>query len=1561
MPVATTSQLNTAVANFLKSNSSLAALYRTASPATIAAAAKTNPQLQSALSGFLPSGTTVAAPAATAKPATTTPAATTAKPATTTPATKQYEMPGIATGKYSTTTKAFTLPDPSKQITNLWAGNDVVGDGKTVTDPATGTTYYLTPSALGKAQWYGVPKGSTLASPVTNPTTQPTLSNSGQLTVATLNKNINTFFTANPMGNAAFKAANDTVAAQKAAREKAIADKAAAEAAEAAAAEALKSYIGQLNKTTNTGQVDTIVAEARKAGIIIPSSDIESAKITAEVRNADLVKAKQIEQDFAATVKTGKVTPEQLKAYRDQVTQLGGKVNDVTIEKADTAIVNTYRDQLERITKPEQVDTLAKQAQEAGYPINSFYVDRARTAAEQTQTNYAKAADWIKTNTPTGGQRSLPGSGQAVYSIPANPVTGSKGGWYRSVETGPGKYFMQEVGADGAPTGPLIPSEEWSDNNQAQRSQIQNYNKQNADTVKAKKLDYTSQLSQAKTSADVARIVDSARTAGLNLNQELIDRANTLAEQTPAQLALKSPEEIKALFNSKVNEARTQADLDRVTQQAKAAGVTVSAYPLEQATQRVAFLDSEYAKTAEFIKTNKPQGIQAGSSAYGVLSSLADDPTTSADESGWYRAVETGPGDYDLQRIGADGRPTGPVIPNKEYNAQKNTIQTNTYEYKLKQENTARMQDFLARKADIESKLPAPGEPGFGGFRNGPSYSDRYGRDPINLEYRSISPNVQTGAGGAWAVSTDKGKTWKPVGQSGVVGEPNGPSISAKEANDLATNYTAYVGKQAQDRRNALIAQQQRDRNSSPISDLFAKFDDLVNDTIGWKTIATIAGSAIGGPWGAALANATAGAVAGEEIGDIARSAALTFATAYGTQALGEALSSSANAAADAGIVDSSVADTLTTGVDDVIQVSPELDPGAYIPEVSPELDPGAYIPEPVAPVIPDVPVVTGPVIPEVPVELPQPITDEFGEIISYETPSEIVNNINTNAPVEPPFGPPDITDVVPVTPGPVAPEIVTNDVGERFVLNPDGTMTPYQDPNIINTPGLPTTEPVLTPVGTPTVEIMEPVAPTAPPPVSPAEQYFKDLVDGGMDIKQASDLTDLRFPRSDIPTEVEITGVGVTNPTAPELIGTGPVGPVAPSDLPPLITYGGLQPGEIIATLTPEQIAIMGGSAAALATVTAVISAGGNPATVIPSATATPTAPTTTPTTPTTPVTPEPVIAPVEPPPVITPEPVAPPVTPVEPAPVVPPVAPEPVPVETPVIPVVTPPITPPVPPVEPVPVTPTPVEPPITPPVEPVPVVPPVTPPGPVIEPPGPVIEPPGPVIEPPGPVIEPPGPVIEPPGPVVPPVVAPPGPVTPPGPVGPELPPGPPGPVTPGPVVPPVVTPPVVTPPVVTPPVVTPPAPPVTEPPKPFDPWDNPEPPVKPELPNIPTWPINLLPIIFPPVRPPNMPPSVPYDVPYFPGTKLVNSGLNPGWVVTGVNPPMYQTTNPYQSQYYWGKRPLMQNMADLAKYNQVPEAPAVPFGLQAGPNFDWDQYLAQLAQTPVGPVAPGTGTA
>jgi hypothetical protein len=109
-----------------------------------------------------------------------------------------------------------------------------------------------------------------------------------------------------------------------------------------------------------------------------------------------------------------------------------------------------------------------------------------------------------------------------------------------------------------------------------------------------------------------------------------------------------------------------------------------------------------------------------------------------------------------------------------------------------------------------------------------------------------------------------------------------------------------------------------------------------------------------------------------------------------------------------------------------------------------------------------------------------------------------------------------------------------------------------------------------------------------------------------------------------------------------------------------------------------------------------------------------------------------------------------------------------------------------------------------------------------------------------------------------------------------------------------------------------------------------------------------------------KPATLPTRKALPIPTYNGAGLVNPGVNPGFVITAVNPPMYRTTNPYQSQYYWGQHPYMQNMSDLANYNAVPEAPAQPFGLQAGPSFNWNQYLTQLAATPAGPVAPAAPT-
>jgi hypothetical protein len=71
-----------------------------------------------------------------------------------------------------------------------------------------------------------------------------------------------------------------------------------------------------------------------------------------------------------------------------------------------------------------------------------------------------------------------------------------------------------------------------------------------------------------------------------------------------------------------------------------------------------------------------------------------------------------------------------------------------------------------------------------------------------------------------------------------------------------------------------------------------------------------------------------------------------------------------------------------------------------------------------------------------------------------------------------------------------------------------------------------------------------------------------------------------------------------------------------------------------------------------------------------------------------------------------------------------------------------------------------------------------------------------------------------------------------------------------------------------------------------------------------------------------------------------TPLVQGGLNPGYLTFGGQPPAYyQTTNDIQSRYYWGKHPYMRGPEDLANYNQIPGAPAVPFGQQQ-PRGAWD---------------------
>lgn len=85
-------------------------------------------------------------------------------------------------------------------------------------------------------------------------------------------------------------------------------------------------------------------------------------------------------------------------------------------------------------------------------------------------------------------------------------------------------------------------------------------------------------------------------------------------------------------------------------------------------------------------------------------------------------------------------------------------------------------------------------------------------------------------------------------------------------------------------------------------------------------------------------------------------------------------------------------------------------------------------------------------------------------------------------------------------------------------------------------------------------------------------------------------------------------------------------------------------------------------------------------------------------------------------------------------------------------------------------------------------------------------------------------------------------------------------------------------------------------------------------------------------------------------------LANPGLNPGFIQAH---PFYNTTSPVQSQYYWGNHPYAYDQADRANYNNVPYAPAVPWGVQqAQAPFDVNQFIRSTINPQSQAAAAGT---
>lgn len=730
MPVATTAQLNTAVANFLKSNSSLAALYRTATPATVAAAAKTNPQLQSALAGFLPGGTTVAAPVTAAK----TPAPTAQGPA---PAL----LPTVTKTGAST---AFTLPDPVAQLTQIWSGN-IPSSGKTITDPATGTTYYLSPTSLKQAQWYAVPKGSAIASPVNNPTTNPSISNTGGLTVSTLNKNVANFFASTPTGaTAAAKSVADAAAAKTAgqsaeaataayneaqivAKQKADAETARmsaemkaleelkaknAELAKLPRAEQIKAkqqeYQTQLSAATTQDEINEIAATASSEGFPLTATQIESASTGLVTRLAD-----GVNQDFLKSIAAGTVTQDQIKTYQDSMKELGRPASSSYITSANQKIADktqqSYTNQLLAATSQDQLNQIVSQAKGANVNFTSTQIASASNRIAANVANAAKTAEFIKANKPTGATSGLSEIGRSIYSLPDNPATAiDESGWYEAQSSTAGKYNYQKIGADGRPTGPVIPDTEFTKTRNDLSTQVRNYQTEQATALKTKTDDYKAKLGSAESARQFNDIVAQAQADGVNLSKSELASTGFANKQyssfiqaqnagTITQDQLDSYVKTMADIGQPVNQYNidsAQKKVDYNTQQVAAAKKQAE----DQASQRQA----QYVKTAEWLKTaDKPSGLQTSAPGEATLYSMPDNPATAdVDEGGYFRLQQGSDGRYSYQKIGADGAPTGPVIPDTEFTKTRSDLLTQSRAYATEQANILK-----TKTADYRSRL----------------------------------------------------------------------------------------------------------------------------------------------------------------------------------------------------------------------------------------------------------------------------------------------------------------------------------------------------------------------------------------------------------------------------------------------------------------------------------------------------------------------------------------------------------------------------------------------------------------------------------------------------------------------------------------------------------------------------------------------------------------------------------------------------------------------------------------------------------------------------------------
>lgn len=498
---------------------------------------------------------------------------------------------------------------------------------------------------------------------------------------------------------------------------------------------------------------------------------------------------------------------------------INNKVAPLSQKTFAAQIENQARQALAKVTTSDQLADIQSRAQTAGITLNQGYVDVAnanikqiaakaaaaekaaadkvaaeKAAVEKTAANKA-AADKMAAEKAAATEKfvaELPavGSEQANYLrsnqfdvtapdgsqyriVPGNAAKGTPDQWVKSTDSG--KTYTPVSG-----TGPAITQ---SDIKTVIQSNIDYQNQQQQAAQAA-------QQQAAKETAATQAAAESARAAQIKQQQDFsnqIINASNAGELTTQK------------FNSIVQSAQAagvtlpQNTIDQWTVKAQETDTRLVEQAQRQQEQQAAQQQRDQAAYAEAAKLPAP--TQAGNKFINGYNfeAVPDDPTTAENEAGYF--VQTAQG---LQKIGADGQLSGPVVPNfEEFNRLRSTIQANTQEYETQQAALA-AEATAAEKAkyyaDFESKLPDP--------NSRPGGATEYAEGGVT--YYLTPKNLQTGEAGRW-IKLDENLQNTDLATGKSIGGMMDYNKMLGQINDA--NNVVY-----QQQREALIAQQVKDR-----------------------------------------------------------------------------------------------------------------------------------------------------------------------------------------------------------------------------------------------------------------------------------------------------------------------------------------------------------------------------------------------------------------------------------------------------------------------------------------------------------------------------------------------------------------------------------------------------------------------------------------------------------------------------------------------------------------------------------------------------------------------------